>query len=254
VQGPEFSSYLAALALSIRGLGRAVAQLKELFEKPVVKPLQGLRMALGSGTAAMPQVCGASSGVNTGALRNSHVPAASGFPTFRLSPLLISRCGFLKSARTKLPSSGVSAALGRRQNPDSIGFLGTAYDLRHFSADTGPKHKDSRRAGKLSVCQCAAETVVAKQSSGKGEKKEQAPDKKLAAFREVLSKARVDAYIVPSEDPHQSEYSADCFNRRAYISGFTGSAGTAVITKDKAALWTDGRYFLQVSGQPLLTF
>lgn len=39
---------------------------------------------------------------------------------------------------------------------------------------------------------------------------------------------------------------AECYTRRAYISGFTGSAGTAVVTKDKAALWTDGRYFLQV--------
>lgn len=44
----------------------------------------------------------------------------------------------------------------------------------------------------------------------------------------------------------QSEFIAECFMRRAYISGFTGSAGTAVVTKDKAALWTDGRYFLQV--------
>jgi hypothetical protein len=210
-------------------------------------------MALGSGTAAVLQVCGASSGVNTGAFRNSHVPAANQFPTFRLPPLLNSRCGLMKNPRTKLPSAGVSAALGRRQNPYCNALLGSAYNPRQFSTDTGPKDKDSRRTGKHSVCQCAAEAVVAKQSLGKGGKKEQAPDKKLAAFREVLSKAGVDTYIVPSEDPHQSEYSADCFNRRAYISGFTGSAGTAVITKDKAALWTDGRYFLQVIGHPLLT-
>lgn len=44
----------------------------------------------------------------------------------------------------------------------------------------------------------------------------------------------------------QSEFIAECYMRRAYISGFTGSAATAVVTKDKAALWTDGRYFLQV--------
>lgn len=44
----------------------------------------------------------------------------------------------------------------------------------------------------------------------------------------------------------QSEYIANCDKRRAFISGFTGSAGTAVVTHDKAALWTDGRYFLQV--------
>lgn len=56
----------------------------------------------------------------------------------------------------------------------------------------------------------------------------------------------VDAYIVPSEDAHMSEYAPDCDNRRAFISGFTGSAGTAVVAKEAAALWTDGRYFLQV--------
>ncbi len=44
----------------------------------------------------------------------------------------------------------------------------------------------------------------------------------------------------------QSEFIAECYMRREYISGFTGSAGTAVVTKDKAAFWTDGRYFLQV--------
>lgn len=44
----------------------------------------------------------------------------------------------------------------------------------------------------------------------------------------------------------QSEFIAECFMRRAYLTGFTGSAGTAVVTKDKAAFWTDGRYFLQV--------
>eukprot|EP00850_Spirogloea_muscicola_P025140 SM002279S07718 [mRNA] locus=s2279:28:1558:+ [translate_table: standard] len=59
----------------------------------------------------------------------------------------------------------------------------------------------------------------------------------------------VDAYVVPSEDPHQSEYSAECFGRRAWLSGFTGSAGTAVVTAGAAALWTDGRYFLQAQAQ-----
>ncbi|KAI8877957.1 Creatinase/aminopeptidase [Backusella circina FSU 941] len=53
--------------------------------------------------------------------------------------------------------------------------------------------------------------------------------------------------VVPSEDAHQSEYTAECDNRRAWISGFTGSAGCAVIEKNKASLFTDGRYFLQAS-------
>ncbi|XP_045110270.1 xaa-Pro aminopeptidase 1-like [Portunus trituberculatus] len=58
---------------------------------------------------------------------------------------------------------------------------------------------------------------------------------------------QIHAYIVPSGDAHQSEYIAPCDQRRAFISGFTGSAGTAIVTEKDAALWTDGRYFLQAS-------
>uniref|UniRef100_A0A0B7ATL7 Aminopeptidase P N-terminal domain-containing protein n=1 Tax=Arion vulgaris TaxID=1028688 RepID=A0A0B7ATL7_9EUPU len=57
------------------------------------------------------------------------------------------------------------------------------------------------------------------------------------------------AYIVPTGDAHQSEYVAECDNRRAFISGFTGSSGTAIVTTDHAALWTDGRYYLQAEEQ-----
>ncbi|KAH8975591.1 hypothetical protein BDL97_01G166700 [Sphagnum fallax] len=57
------------------------------------------------------------------------------------------------------------------------------------------------------------------------------------------------AVVVPSEDAHQSEYVADADKRREFISGFNGSAGVAVITRDKALLWTDGRYFLQATQQ-----
>ncbi|XP_063289686.1 xaa-Pro aminopeptidase 1 isoform X2 [Pelobates fuscus] len=59
----------------------------------------------------------------------------------------------------------------------------------------------------------------------------------------------IQAYIVPSGDAHQSEYIAPCDCRRAFISGFDGSAGTAIITEQNAALWTDGRYFLQAAQQ-----
>lgn len=55
----------------------------------------------------------------------------------------------------------------------------------------------------------------------------------------------ITAYIEPTADPHQSEYVADHYKGRAWISGFTGSAGTVVITMDEAILWTDGRYFIQ---------
>lgn len=59
----------------------------------------------------------------------------------------------------------------------------------------------------------------------------------------------IHAYVIPSGDAHQSEYIAECDRRREFISGFTGSAGTAVITDTAAAVWTDGRYYLQASQQ-----
>ncbi|KAL8237413.1 hypothetical protein R6Q59_018494 [Mikania micrantha] len=76
-------------------------------------------------------------------------------------------------------------------------------------------------------------------------------DQKLTALRELFGKPgiNIDAYIIPSQDSHQSEFIAECYMRRAYISGFTGSAGTAVVTSNKAALWTDGRYYLQAEKQ-----
>ncbi|GAB4835827.1 Aminopeptidase P2 [Ancistrocladus abbreviatus] len=96
-------------------------------------------------------------------------------------------------------------------------------------------------------------SITAKPSSElrKRERSNSEQDDKLRALRELFSKPGIgiDAYIVPSQDAHQSEFIAECYTRRAYISGFTGSAGTAVVTKDKAALWTDGRYFLQAEKQ-----
>ena len=65
---------------------------------------------------------------------------------------------------------------------------------------------------------------------------------KLTKLREVMTKEGLDAFIIPTEDPHMSEYVASCYGRREFISGFTGSAGTAVVTLSKALLWADGRY------------
>ncbi|KAJ2509801.1 hypothetical protein GGI11_005732 [Coemansia sp. RSA 2049] len=73
----------------------------------------------------------------------------------------------------------------------------------------------------------------------------------LKRLRELMASPsyNISAYVVPSEDAHQSEYVAACDMRRAFISGFDGSAGCAVITADKAAMFTDGRYFLQARAQ-----
>lgn len=72
---------------------------------------------------------------------------------------------------------------------------------------------------------------------------------RIAALRAAMKANNIDAYIIPTEDPHLSEYPAACWKYREWISGFTGSAGTVVITADKAGLWTDSRYFLQAENQ-----
>ncbi len=72
---------------------------------------------------------------------------------------------------------------------------------------------------------------------------------RIAALRQKMEAFSLSAYLIPSSDPHQSEYLPENYKTRAYISGFTGSAGTVVVTKNKAILWTDGRYFLQAEKQ-----
>ncbi len=72
---------------------------------------------------------------------------------------------------------------------------------------------------------------------------------KISRLRKLMDDRDVDAYIVPTSDPHQSEYLTDYYKTREYISGFTGSAGTVVVTRDKAGLWTDGRYFVQAENE-----
>lgn len=72
---------------------------------------------------------------------------------------------------------------------------------------------------------------------------------RLAAFREAMKKYGLDAFYVPTNDYHHSEYVDDFFKCREYLSGFTGSAGTLVVTLEEAGLWTDGRYFLQAERQ-----
>lgn len=72
---------------------------------------------------------------------------------------------------------------------------------------------------------------------------------KLSELRELMKERNMDAYIIPSADNHQSEYVGEHFKARAFISGFTGSAGTVVVTRDDAGLWTDGRYFIQAETQ-----
>ena len=71
----------------------------------------------------------------------------------------------------------------------------------------------------------------------------------ILLLRQAMKNAGVDAYVVPTDDYHGSEYVGDYFKCRRWASGFTGSAGTLVVTENDAALWTDGRYFLQAADE-----
>ncbi|MCI9541144.1 MAG: aminopeptidase P family protein [Lachnospiraceae bacterium] len=72
---------------------------------------------------------------------------------------------------------------------------------------------------------------------------------RLNKLREQMRQKQIDVYMIPTEDFHESEYVGDYFKVRKYMSGFTGSAGTLVVTLSEAGLWTDGRYFIQAENQ-----
>lgn len=74
-------------------------------------------------------------------------------------------------------------------------------------------------------------------------------DKRLQALRELMRQRDIDAYYIPTDDFHGSEYVNAYFKCREYMSGFTGSAGYLLVTLDEACLWTDGRYFIQAAAQ-----
>ena len=69
--------------------------------------------------------------------------------------------------------------------------------------------------------------------------------KRIEQLRKLMAEQNIDAYVVPTADFHQSEYVGEHFKARQFITGFSGSYGTAVIAKNDAGLWTDGRYFTQ---------
>lgn len=79
-------------------------------------------------------------------------------------------------------------------------------------------------------------------------KTNQIPER-LNAMRKFMEEKKLDAFIIPSTDAHLSEYPPKMWESRKWISGFTGSAGTAVVTKNKAGVWTDSRYFLQATDE-----
>ena len=74
-------------------------------------------------------------------------------------------------------------------------------------------------------------------------------NERISNLRKLMIERKIDAYIIPTYDAHQSEYVGDHWKSRVWISGFTGSAGTVVVTLKEAGLWADGRYFIQAANQ-----
>lgn len=74
-------------------------------------------------------------------------------------------------------------------------------------------------------------------------------NEKISKIRALMMQNGISAYIIPSADPHMSEYFSNRWKTRAYVSGFTGSAGTFVITETASGLWTDGRYYVQAAAE-----
>src|SRR5947207_14966091 len=73
--------------------------------------------------------------------------------------------------------------------------------------------------------------------------------KRIQALRAKMREHGIHAYLIPSSDPHQSEYVPECWQRRPWISGFTGSMGDVLVTLRDAGLWADGRYYLQADAE-----
>ncbi len=74
-------------------------------------------------------------------------------------------------------------------------------------------------------------------------------NERINSLRALMKEKGITAYLIPTSDPHGSEYVADYYKGRTWMSGFTGSAATVIITEDEAILWTDGRYFIQAENE-----
>lgn len=134
-----------------------------------------------------------------------------------------------------------------------IGLLGLACVASRVAAALGPglgrRSPISRPSVSLTRLGLRSPVLLARMSAGAGGGAAPRADEKLAALRAEMTKAGVGALIVPSGDAHLSEYVHPHYSRREFVCGFSGSAGTVLVTKNHALLWTDGRYFLQAEGE-----
>jgi len=128
--------------------------------------------------------------------------------------------------------------------------MGAASTARPFEQmKAGKKAGKKRKLGALFegiLCPCCFKPGTP--FCGYGCKPEDSKQR-LAGLRSLMKVRGVHAYVVPSEDAHSSEYVAEADQRRSFLTGFSGSAGVALVTEDAALLWTDSRYFLQAASQ-----
>ena len=156
---------------------------------------------------------------------------------------MLTRSLFLHAKRTSTPTvtSASSSASSR---------LPLLFSSRKQRKSSVSSSKSRRRllVAKSSSSSTKVQTTREVESNNNNEnnnKKMKDNNAKLAALRLEMNERNIYAVLIPSQDPHFSEYVSKCFERRKYISNFTGSAGTCLVTKTSAMLWTDGRYFLQ---------
>lgn len=155
---------------------------------------------------------------------------------------------YLKATSTRF----ATALLALTCTPTAVSFSaahpGTPF--RRFAwLQPGSLQNPQRRFGLLSRGEGGGGTVISEKSMSTtaDETTTQTADAataqepRLSALRQEMEELNLDVYLVPSDDPHLSEYTPDAYKRRAFLTGFAGSAGTAVVTRDEALLWTDSR-------------
>ncbi|KAK1735313.1 Xaa-Pro aminopeptidase [Skeletonema marinoi] len=151
---------------------------------------------------------------------------------------------FSSSTPTFLPRHH-QQSLSRRSGASSTLNNSVIYNTRggSLASIVGKKLSLSRRFSSTQIEQ----EVVSEMDEVKAAASKISAADKLALMREKMEENGVDVYIIPSDDPHLSEYVPAAYMRRGYLTDFHGSAGTALVTKDAAYLWTDSRYFNEAS-------
>jgi len=119
----------------------------------------------------------------------------------------------------------------------------TKHNLSTSSSSTDTSIATASSATSTSTRKSSTDTDNNNSKDIKTETTNMTPSPKLSALRSKMKSLGIHCYVIPTDDPHLSEYVPEAYMRRAFLTGFTGSAGTAIVTADEAFLWTDSRYF-----------